>query len=499
MKVVVADDEYFARKALVKMLTKMDMPIEICADCENGQEVVEAMEECPVDLIITDIRMPEMDGLQLAKYVSEHGIDTSIIIETGYADFYYAQTAMRYGVREYLTKPLNDMELRDSIQKVMEERVRKSAKDISNLSNFSYILQKRSLCRQVLEWGEKQEKSCYCMILTNGTKSAENTERIQKLLSGSGRFPEMRSFYSEANQEGILLAFADTEAQLEQAFARLSGPDLEQELPENVWISFSCQHSGEKTLEQAYRECIYGMNERLMSRKRVLFYKPQNEFCEIVTWEKEQILYNALVRGEAEEAEKIVQEVFEEARKKSGNVYSLFVALMRIFFVFNRVFYQNNNEKAGEESLAEYLLFDFKMDLYQFHDLEEVRQYVNMILKEVCRKNTDEENTSVIENLLEYLERNYSYDISLADLAERKYFVSPSYLRRLFKAYTGQSFMKYLINLRMEKAKDFLENSSMEIRDIAICTGFNDPSHFTQTFRRFFGVSPKEYRKRAAK
>lgn len=149
--------------------------------------------------------------------------------------------------------------------------------------------------------------------------------------------------------------------------------------------------------------------------------------------------------------------------------------------------------------MAEYLLFDFKMDLYQFHDLEEVRQYVNMILKEVCRKNTDEENTSVIENLLEYLERNYSYDISLADLAERKYFVSPSYLRRLFKAYTGQSFMKYLINLRMEKAKDFLENSSMEIRDIAICTGFNDPSHFTQTFRRFFGVSPKEYRKRAAK
>lgn len=115
-----------------------------------------------------------------------------------------------------------------------------------------------------------------------------------------------------------MLAFADTEAQLEQAFARLSGPDLEQELPENVWISFSCQHSGEKTLEQAYRECIYGMNERLMSRKRVLFYKPQNEFCEIVTWEKEQILYNALVRGEAEEAEKLCRKFLRRRGRKAA-------------------------------------------------------------------------------------------------------------------------------------------------------------------------------------
>ncbi len=249
-RVIVADDEYFARKALVKMLEKMAFPVEICGDCENGLDVVELLKSCPVELIITDIKMPEMDGLKLSEYVKTQGFDTDIIIETGYADFGYARTAIRYGVKEYLMKPLNEKELREAIQNVMQERLKR-----------------------------------------NG-------------------FP---------------------------------GP--------------------------------------LVHRRQ---------------------------RGQK----------------------------------------------------------------------------------------PDKENTAMIEELLDYLERNYFYDISLDELAKEKFFVSSSYLSRLFKSYTGQNFMKYLIELRMEKAKEFLEYSEMDISEIAACTGYNNPSHFTQTFRRFYGMSPKEYRKR---
>lgn len=225
----------------------------------------------------------------------------------------------------------------------------------------------------------------------------------------------------------------------------------------------------------------------------MLFFRAKNELREIITGEQEQQLYNAVERGDEKEAGRIIEEVFGNAGE--GNVYSFFAALMWIFFVLNRIFYQSKEGKRSQGSSAEYLLFDFKMDLYQFYDIEEVRQYVEMLLKEVCCQNTEEENTSMIENLLDYLERNYSYDISLGELAERKYFVSSSHLSRLFKAHTGQNFMKYLIGLRMEKAKEFLEYSQMEVSDIAACTGYNDHSHFTQTFRRLYGMSPVEYRK----
>ena len=251
LKVIVADDEYFARKALVKMLENMTLPIEICGDCENGLDVAELLKTCSAEFVITDIKIPEMDGLKLSEYIKTQGLDTDIIIETGYADFGYARTAIRYGVKEYLMKPLNEKELREAIQNVIQERLKRSG--------FS------------------------------GTP-ARNRERSQK--------------------------------------------------------------------------------------------------------------------------------------------------------------------------------------------------------------HADKENTAMIDELLDYLERNYFDDISLDELAKEKYFVSSSYLSRLFKSCTGQNFMKYLIELRMEKAKNFLEYSEMDISEIAACTGYNNPSHFTQTFRRYYGMSPKEYRKR---
>ena len=166
----------------------------------------------------------------------------------------------------------------------------------------------------------------------------------------------------------------------------------------------------------------------------------------------------------------------------------------RLFFVLNRVLCLKEGERDQGIS-AGYLLFDFKMELYRFYELKDVRQYVDMLVKEVCQKNTEGEDRSMMEDLLDYLERNYAHDISLEELARRKYFVSSSYLSRMFKSYTGQTFMKYLISYRMDKAKSFLECSQMDISDIAACTGYNDPSHFTQTFRRIYGVTPKEYRK----
>ncbi len=495
MEVIVADDEFLARKALVKMLEKVQLPIEICGECENGREVVELMEKAEADLIITDIRMPGMDGIKLAEYVGQQEWDTDIIIETGYADFQYAQNAIRYGVKEYLVKPLNEQELCESIRKVLRERQKKIIKDSLRLLDFSYILQNEKLYSQVLGWYGGQEQEPYCMILANGKDEAGNESFLKEWLEKYAEFSEIRSFFFEAKNECILLAFGKKEQGLESVFALRAQQELERCWPQNVWISFSRWHTGEKELEQAYRECVYGMNERILRKKRIFFYKPRTEFREIVPREQEQLLQDAVERGAEKEAGEIIKRVFEEAQKEDGNVYSFFAALMRIFFVLNRVCYQKTGNENSQGRSSEYLCFDFKMDLYQFYDLEGIRKYVEMLLKEACRKDAETENLPMIQNLLDYLERNYAYDISLGELAERRYFVSSSHLSRLFKAYTGQPFVKYLIGLRMEKAKNFLECSQMEISDIAACVGYNDPSHFTQTFRRTYGMSPKEYRR----
>lgn len=490
LKVIVADDEYFARKALVKMLEEMDLPVEICGDCESGQDVAELLQTCPADLIITDIKMPGMDGLELAGYVREQGLDTELVIETGYAEFEYARTAIRYGVKEYLTKPVNEEELRASIENVMRERSKRDGQEIWELLDLPYILQNPRLCRQMFGWTKEQEKKHYCMVLVNGKEKIGHKKCVEEWLGRYGKFGRIEGYFLKEKKSCIFLAFSEEPFGLSECFQKIP----ETAGGQKTWISFSGWHCGEKELEQAYRECVYSINERILRQGRVFFYSSDEDFREMITGEQELRLYNAAQRGSVEEADRVIQEIFSEAGRGDISIYGFYVALMRIFFVLNRVLCLKEGQPAQGVS-AGYLLFDFKMDLYRFYALEDVRQYVDMLLGEVCRKNSEGENRSMMEDLIDYLERNYAYDISLEELARRKYFVSSSYLSRMFKSYTGQTFMKYLINYRMDRAKSLLECSQMDISDIAVCTGYNDPSHFTQTFRRIYGVTPKEYRK----
>ena len=133
-KILVADDEYYARKALVMMLEKSELPISVNGDFEDGEEVIEFLQENEADIIITDIRMPNTDGLELAKYVQEHMPKCSVVIETGYEDFQYARNALRYQVKDYLTKPINESELLKSIKNILAEKTQSD-----NLENMNKL------------------------------------------------------------------------------------------------------------------------------------------------------------------------------------------------------------------------------------------------------------------------------------------------------------------------------------------------------------------------
>lgn len=209
----------------------MEIPLEICGECENGQDVVELLEQGAVDLIITDIKMPEMDGLRLAEYVNERELDTDIIIETGYADFDYAKMAIRYGVKEYLIKPLSEEELYGSIRKLMQERQKRTGRAQLELLDFSYVLQNERLRRQTLGWGDKQEKGHYYMILANGKDRAQKDSFVREWLERYGGFEEICGFFFEVKNEGIWLAFSEKEVNLQEAFGRMARAELERGWP----------------------------------------------------------------------------------------------------------------------------------------------------------------------------------------------------------------------------------------------------------------------------
>lgn len=185
MRIIVADDEYFARKALVKSIGQLEEEIELC-EAEDGTEVMELLEARGADLVVTDIRMPDMDGLEVAKNIQARFPDVSVIIESGYADFGYATSALRYGVKDYLTKPVKREELEKAIQRVKEERKKikqKIEKQIvarrGQFMNFSHILENEVVANEILQdFFEKIKHGSWYLLTVQSEKKQILKEEI---------------------------------------------------------------------------------------------------------------------------------------------------------------------------------------------------------------------------------------------------------------------------------------------------------------------------------
>lgn len=495
-KILVIDDEYYARKALVMMIQKSSLPVMVSGDFEDGQEVVEYLQNNTADIIITDIRMPGMDGLSIARYVYEQLPECAVIIETGYEDFQYAREALRYKVNDYLTKPIDEEELLKCIRRIIDEKTQKRKQENINIVNsilqnldFSQLLQNNSMFEYLIPYDFWNCHPWFCML--SGEFSRIGYQRMQEFIKNWKKSMTIRSWYFESKHEYIIILFHSEKFDFKTYMGESFFLHLKQIMDENSWLGISSLHNGKKEIPQAYRECTYSINERILTYGHLFFWKDKLEITGLYEQEMADVLSHAIELGCLSEAEKVIDSLFDRCRKEKANIYSLYNALIQLFSVLERCYFKSIQKKYSKSN---YFLFDFKIDLHQFHNADELKVHLKMILKEVCGEHQESENNLLVENILAYLENHYPDDITLSELAEHKYFVSIGHLSRIFKAKTGVTFSKYLTGLRMEKARNFLKNTDFEITDIAAFTGYNDASYFTQIFRKYCGVTPSEYR-----
>lgn len=489
MRVVIVEDEFYARKALMKLINELNLGLEISAEAETGKQAVEFLKRESVDLVITDINMPEMDGLELAKYVSEHCPGTEVVIESGYADFNYAQRAIRYGVKNYLTKPVKPDELIRTIQELIE----KKRESFQYLSIPLIVKTPDLLERLKVHCGNCFGKFPYRIFLFQGGQQAdlETVKRVRKQIQK--RFDSCRAYDLYFGSQGEIVVFVfDEEIQLEKNTVL---PMLKTLLTGN---DISCGYSQIwqkiEELGEAYKECIYAINRRLLAEDIFMFGQDTDLNIDQILPEQEEILlYESVVKCNYEQARAVVDHFFIYCKEEAVNVYSLYTGIMQIFSAIGKAFFKRKNSDNQEQE-NRYLLFSFQSDLYQFKTLESLRSYILSVLEHTCGNEEENEDHTIIVELIEYVARNYRYDISLKELACHKYFINPSYLSRLFKAKTGMNFSKYLIDCRMKRARELLCDTDFKINEIADCVGYNDTSYFIHTFRKYYHMTPEQYR-----
>lgn len=511
MRVLVADDEYYARKALLKILAELD--VEVAADMETGQEVIDYLErDSRVDAVLTDIRMPEINGLQVAEHISRSYPDVSVIIVTGYADFSYAQQALRFGVKDYVTKPLRRDSIKKALDGVSASKCRRessrlasrqerdlefsmeqlSVKELAQNADLQRLFMKRSL-----QYADSLEYRIL-LLQTDPEATFEQRERIRSWLQLEAGTQRCQVFFFQNVQEYVLLAFFQNP---ETGLCSLMdcAKHILRKLPELDGLRGSAaigrSHRGMQELYSAYKESVYAINQRLLKGWGQAFvYETKKSKASFSFPNEESVLEDALKRMDYECSRKAIEKILQDPHlRESGNSYDLYEQVVHILGVFMRCYDRLPSDCSGNDSVQ--LLFSQRYDLYNFKHMDELEAYLLSTVKGICcQAKRESDGDDIIRSIIDYIDRSYQYDITLQELAEKKYFMNATYLSRLFKAKCGQTFSKYLIEYRQEKSKELLEKTILKISDIAAYVGYNDVSYYIQSFRKVYGVTPEQYR-----
>jgi two-component system response regulator YesN len=484
----------------------------LCGEAPDGEIALSQIEASEPDVLITDIKMPFMDGLQLCKIIREHMPWMKIIIISGYNDFQYAQNAIRLGVTEYLVKPVSVKDLETVLARVAvtlnQERVERA-----------YLKQLRSQAEDNL--GQLREKFLLRLV-TGGESSVSAIEQSQQLglnilspyyqvvlLELKPVEPQkildypvcqmVESLITElvsANnnmlithkgmEEHVLIIKGESLEQLEQ-----ETPFLVEWLIEEVGAKSACKLvAGIGQPQQRLGDLNRSFAEALMKVKGL---REDTQSQEIRRVDRTS-LRRFLEHGKREDLDTFVNHTitpFIQAALSSRLLvhYALIdMALTATQFVSD---IGGNPDQVIPTDYEADAAFDRLSSLDQIKD--EIQRLLTSAMTFRDRL-AESGRSAIIQQAKSYIADHFSEaDLSLNQVAEQVSF-SPNHFSAIFRSETGLTFRDYLANTRIEQAKKLLVNSSMKCSEIAYHCGYNDPHYFSLLFRRSCGQTPQQFR-----
>ena len=533
-RVIVVDDEEEIREGIIRKIDWNALGYEVVGSAENGVEALELAEHLHPDVIMTDIKMSFMDGLQLCEHIAEKMPSVKMIIFSGFDDFEYAQKAIKLNVTEYLLKPVNAQELTQTLKKLKSQLDQELAdqRDIEKLrrnyeeslpvlrEQFLVGLLEGRVPRQRVQaqagmFQLKLDAKYWAVALVHaegGTSQALDNvgplRSAQELVPLSvaktveemlGRFCHFTSFLymdnvvilADFQGENSVAALITGLNEVCKSAGRIWGGDI------SAGIGGLCTNLNE--ISRSYQEAQSARDySAIMGEGRAIYIKDvepdtsvQLQFGE----QEERALINAIKLGGEEEITKVINEMFSHFESQlipvaQYQVYlvELVTALLRVV----RTYELNTDEVFGEE-------FNYFATIFS-HSPSKIRQWLIesciRISAQVKRERLD--STKLLaRNAKQYIEEHYmDPEISVEKLCTVLH-VSPAYFSTVFKRETEMSFVSYLTEVRLQNALNLLNTTDDKTYVIAGKVGYTEPNYFSYVFKKRFGVSPSKYRQSA--
>lgn len=533
LKILIADDEKKIGLLVKELIDWEQLELNLIGIVQDGKEAYEMILDQEPDIVITDIRMPNLSGLEMIKGVTEAGKRVHFIVISGYRYFEYAQTALKYGVEDYLLKPIEEEELNRILKRVCDEekRQKKEASRIEHLEkrlDSSKGILHKELMNQVIDSGEEvllsELNEDYGVNLTAGIFRALCV-KVDRRIDGERNEPQERLLL----QKLIKLAEENLRAQVtdmicsEQKFMSiliLLNYNEEEKNGVNQAVNELYLRFSEYTGSFNNYEITVGVSGEtgeFSHIKYLLQMAKEAVQSRIITGTGKRIDWNDCNlehNGTACQAAGIV----EENRRKLEHAVEIMDAQQIESFIrgcFDLAGKEKLCAKAYYELAQEIILkFCAAMTGYFKQDMEEIAEtwmdtanhctsagmlsrYLIKVMPqyigEQLQRKAELEQRPVLE-AVEYIRSNYREKISLEEIAADRGF-NTNYFSELFKKETGKNFTVYLLEVRMEAAKLLLRDSRETIYEIAEKVGYKDAKFFSQQFTKVVGIKPTQYRK----
>lgn len=493
--VLVVDDEVLIRQGIIHYVDWESNGYQIIGEAANGKEAIEKIEQQAPHIILTDIVMPSMDGIELIQFVKKHYPTIEIIVLSSYEEFDYVRKTFQLGVADYILKPkLNEQEILKTLDSLVVKRttIRQEQVNISTEEAIRKLIQGYQTVREFNYLQETLQNQTMLLIEVFTKPNEEIHITKKKLLAHCERMKIPLSIIELAleNHNKLFLLYT-TEADIWK-HAHLVLEKLS--LPSSIKITIS---------EPFYDvERIKDMYHLLEKTRRFHFYLPgkptlfTNQLPKIktptISFDFNHFIH-LFKQCQLEQALSYIELNIKDISDTYGMEIHEFQSWLAnvCFNMIVHIDYMNLDSNKLEEKKYDYL-----KQINDAFDIEEAMAVYHHLVREVKALLVKKENsTPMIEQLLLYIEENYREPLSLEELAKHFHF-NPSYLSTFFSKHMKQGFNEYLQKIRIEQAKKLLIDSNISISSISERVGYSDPSYFTKVFRKMEGVSPRQYRRK---
>ncbi len=497
-RLLIVDDEKNERDCLKYLLKNSSLSLDI-KEADSGIEALKILKTWQADILLTDVQMPVMNGLELMENVFKLYPHIRLIIFSNYAEFEYAKVALTYGVENYILKPVVPTELENTlssiIQQIEEEAsVNKQIQQsmLQSAIQFSIYgnLNKKDFNKDIINELSKFKRMMLLEFPANFLES-NYTDLIEKIKTN------LNMDIISLNMSPQLLLLFKNNINDEFIFCQKIFNIILNEYDIKTYITISKKRNSNDLLEDTFSLLEQQMEHRFWSNNNFIFLPNSNHSKEYdISFDSDtddDTIMNMIKKSlssKDEDSFKNSLNIFLNKYKKQSNQSEIYIKFIFSNLVASLYPFLPEEYKNKTNSVS-----DIIANLYLQKDLNKIIEIVSE-LSQLIISTFKEKNQSIRKEILivqNYIHNHYDKELSIEVLASTV-FLSPDYLSRIFKKSTGKSLYQYIRQYRMEQASRLLLNTTKKVIAIGIETGYPNYSYFCQSFNEYFGKSPEKYR-----